>query len=85
MDKQVLLPAQEDKYSMSQKYLIAKSYNTVTGQTLMHRNLSDAKFALNQRALAEDFAQQYAAKLSHRTGQLWTPSVVEYVPGIVKA
>ena len=70
---------------MSTTYLIAKSYNTVTGQTLMHKDLNGARFALSQRKLAEDFADQYAAKLSQRTGDTWTAQVVEYTPGIVRA
>ena len=70
---------------MTQKYLIAKATNQVTGQTVMHKDLSGAKFALNQRKLAEDFADQYAQKLTDRWQQPWTGYVVEYVPGIVKA
>jgi len=68
-----------------QKYLIAKAQNTVTKQTVMHRNLSEAKFTLKQRKLAEDFAEQYAAKLTARTGETWTARVEEYTPGIVSA
>ena len=85
MDKQVLLLLRKDKYSMSQKYLIAKATNQITGVTLMHRNLGESKFALNQRALAVAFAEQYARKLTTRTQQPWTGFVEEYTPGIVKA
>jgi len=85
MDKQVLLLLREDKYSMSQKYLIAKARNEITKQTVMHKDLSGAKFTLQQRKLAQDFAEQYAAKLTNRWQQPWTGYVVEYVPGIVKA
>jgi len=70
---------------MSRKYLIAKAQNTVTKQTVMHRNLSDAKFDLTQRKLAEDFANQYAAKITARTGDTWVGYVEEYTPGIVTA
>ena len=70
---------------MSQKYLIAKAQNTVTTQTVMHKDLSGAKFTLQQRKLAEDFADQYAAKLTSRTQQPWSGFVVEYTPGKVKA
>jgi len=68
-----------------EKFLIAKSYNTVTGQTLMHKDLNGARFPLSQRKLAEDFSRKYAEKLSIRTGDTWTAQVVEYTPGIVKA
>jgi len=70
---------------MSQKYLIAKARNEITKQTVMHKDLSGAKFTLQQRKLAQDFAEQYAAKLTNRWQQPWTGYVVEYVPGIVKA
>ena len=68
-----------------EKFLIAKSYNTVTGQTLMHKDLNGARFPLDQRKLAQDFSDKYAEKLSIRTGQPWTAQLVEYTPGIVKA
>lgn len=68
-----------------EKFLIAKSYNTVTGQTLMHKDLNGARFPLSQRKLAQDFSDKYAEKLSIRTGDTWTAQVVEYTPGIVKA
>ena len=51
----------------------------------MHRNMSEAKFNLKQRRLAEDFAQQYAAKMTERTGQPWTAYLEEYTPGKVTA
>ena len=70
---------------MAQTYLIAKATNQITKQTVMHKDLSGAKFTLQQKALAEDFARQYAQKLSSRTEQPWTGYVVEYTPGIVKA
>ena len=66
---------------MSQKYLIAKARNTITGETVMHRNLGTARFRLDQRRLAEDFARQYALKLTDRFRQPWTPFVEEYTPG----
>tara|TARA_E500000178_G_scaffold294587_1_gene299989 strand:+ start:760 stop:972 length:213 start_codon:yes stop_codon:yes gene_type:complete len=70
---------------MSTTYLIAKSYNTVTGQTLMHKDLNGARFPLDQRKLAQDFSEKYAEKLSIRTGETWTAQLVEYTPGIVRA
>ena len=85
MNKQVLLYVLEDKYSMEQKYLIAKATNTVTKVTVMHKDLNGSKFSIYQRSLAEDFARQYALKLTNRTGDTWTGYVEEYTPGIVKA
>ena len=71
--------------SMENTRLMAKARNEVTKQTLMHRNLGSDNFHPSQRKLAEDFADQYARKLSQRTGELWTGYVEEYVPGIFKA
>jgi hypothetical protein len=68
-----------------EKRLIAKARNETTKQTVMHRNLHSSNFSVSQRKLAEDFADQYAAKLTARTQQPWTGYVEEYVPGIFKA
>jgi hypothetical protein len=70
---------------MAQTYLIAKATNQITKQTVMHKDLNGSKFTLQQRKLAQDFADQYAEKLTDRWQQPWTGYVVEYVPGIVKA
>ena len=67
------------------KRLMAKARNETTKVTLMHRNQYANNFALNQRKLAQDFADQYAAKLSTRTGDTWTGYVEEYTPGTVTA
>ena len=69
---------------MSQKYLIAKATNQITKQTVMHKDLTGAKFTLKQRKLAEDFAEQYAKKLTDRWQQPWTGFVEEYTPGRLK-
>ena len=36
---------------------------------------------MSQKKLAQDFADQYARKLSVRTGDTWTGFVEEYTPG----
>ena len=64
---------------------MAKARNETTKVTLMHRNQHANNFALGQRKLAEDFADQYALKLTERTGDTWTGYVVEYTPGTVSA
>lgn len=68
-----------------QTRLIAKARNETTKLTLQHRNQYSDNFALNQRKIAEDFAEQYAAKLTTRTGEAWTGFVEEYTPGANKA
>lgn len=67
---------------MQTQYLMAKARNTVTGETVMHRNMGTAHFRMDQRRLAEDFARQYAAKLSLRTQQQWLGYVEPYTPGV---
>jgi hypothetical protein len=68
-----------------EKHLIAKARNEVTKVTVMHKDLSGSVFTERHRELGEDFARQYALKLTQRTGQKWTGYLEEYVPGIVKA
>ena len=70
---------------MSQKYLIAKARNEITKVTVMHRDLNGARFTVKQRKLAEDFARQYAEKMTLKTEQPWTGFVEEYTPGTVTA
>jgi hypothetical protein len=69
---------------MENTRLMAMARNEVTKQTLMHRNLGSNNFHPSQRKLAEDFADQYARKLTDRWQQPWTGYVVEYTPGIYK-
>jgi len=63
-------------------YLLPKARNTVTGQTVKTQDLTGARFTLQQRALAEDAAQQLARKMSSRTGEMWYGFVEEYVPTV---
>ena len=62
------------------QYLLVKARNTRTGQTVKTQDLTGTRFALNQRKLAQSMADQTAAKLSARTGDLWQGFVVEYIP-----
>lgn len=62
------------------QYLLVKARNTRTGQTVKTQDLTGTRFALNQRRLAQSMADQTAAKLSARTGDLWQGFVVEYIP-----
>ena len=61
-------------------YLLPKARNTVTGQTIKTQDLTGARFGLNQRKLAQLMADQTAAKMSARTGDLWQGFVEEYLP-----
>jgi hypothetical protein len=62
-------------------YLLPKARNTVTGQTIKTQDLTGTRFALNQRRLAKDMADQ-TAKMSARTGVLWEGYLVEYQPSV---
>ena len=63
-------------------YLLPQARNTVTGQTVKTQDLTGTRFALSQRKLAQSMADQTAAKMSARTGDLWQGIVVEYQPTV---
>lgn len=65
---------------MAQEYLVVKARNLVTGQTVKNQDLTGARLELRQRAIAEDLADQLAAKMTRRTGQTWTGFVETYTP-----
>lgn len=54
--------------------------NTRTGQTVKTQDLTGNRFALNQRFMAEDMAQQLADKMTARSGDTWQGFVTEYTP-----
>jgi hypothetical protein len=66
------------------QYLIAKARNIITGQTVMDQDLTGARLELRQRALAEDQADQLAAKMTRNTGQTWKGFVEVYTPSVRK-
>jgi hypothetical protein len=79
----VLLCCAEDKYAMSETvYLITKARNIITGQTVKQQDLTGTRFTLAQRRLAEDMAQQYAAKMTYQTGETWVGFVEPYTSGV---
>lgn len=65
---------------MNEQYLLPMARNTLTGQTVKTQDLTGTRFALNQRRLAQDMADQTAAKMSARTGESWQGFLVEYRP-----
>jgi len=64
-------------YNIKQ-YLIAKARNILTGQTVMDQDLTGARLELRQRTLAEDQADQLAAKMTRSTGAVWRGFVEVY-------
>lgn len=62
------------------QYLITKARNIVTGQTVKNQDLTGARLELRQRALAEELADQLAAKMTRNTGQTWKGFVEVYTP-----
>ena len=60
------------------QYLIAKARNIITGQTVMDQDLTGVRLELRQRALAEDQADQLAAKMTRSTGAVWRGFVEVY-------
>ena len=65
---------------MSEQYLLPMARNTVTGQTVKTQDLTGTRFQQHQRKLAEDMADQCAAKMTARTGDLWQGYVQVYTP-----
>lgn len=63
-----------------QRYLLPQARNTVTGQKVKTQDLTGARFTLAQRDMAFEVAQQTADKMTARTGDYWTPILVEYTP-----
>jgi hypothetical protein len=60
------------------QYLIAKARNILTGQTVMSQDLTGSRLELRQRSLAEDQADQLAAKMTRSTGTVWRGFVEVY-------
>ena len=69
---------------MTKQYLITKARNIITGQTVMEQDLTGARFELRQRVLAEDQANQLAAKMTRNTGENWQGFVEVYTPSARK-
>lgn len=67
---------------MTERFLLPKARNLVTGQTQKIQDLTGARFRLDQRQLAEEVASQLAQKLSARTRQSWVGFVEEYTPSV---
>lgn len=65
---------------METQYLLPMARNTVTGQTVKTQDLTGQRFALSQRRLAEDMAEQLAEKMQQRTGDPWEGFVTQYLP-----
>jgi hypothetical protein len=66
------------------QYLVTKARNIITGQTVMEQDLTGSRFELRQRALAENQANQLAAKMTRSTGSIWTGFVEVYTPSAKK-
>ena len=60
------------------QYLITKARNILTGQTVMEQDLTGSRFELRQRALAQNQADQLAAKMTRSTGETWQGFVEVY-------
>jgi hypothetical protein len=65
---------------MTQQYLMVKARNLVTGQTVKNQDLTGGRLELRQRAIAEELADQLAAKMASRSGEAWQGFVEVYTP-----
>jgi len=61
-------------------YLLPKAYCPETRQSVKIQDLTGARYALNQRAFAQEAAQRLADNMIARTRRDWVPVVVEYTP-----
>jgi hypothetical protein len=64
------------------QYLVTKARNIVTGQTVKNQDLTGTRLELRQRVLAEDLANQLAAKMTRSTGETWAGFVEVYTPSV---
>lgn len=65
---------------MPQTFLLPKARNSTTGQSIKIQDLTNGRYTLAQRSLAEDRARQLAEDLTRRTGEGWVGYVEEYQP-----
>ena len=63
---------------MTQKYLMPKARNTLTGQTVMEKDLTGRRLELRQRSVAQGQADRLAEKMSRTTSQPWRGFVDVY-------
>jgi len=64
------------------QYLVTKARNLVTGQTVKTQDLTGGRLELRQRVLAEQLADQLAAKMTRNTGDVWQGFVEVYTPSV---
>jgi hypothetical protein len=65
---------------MSEQYLLPMARNTRTGETVKTQDLNGVRYSFSQRVLAESAADQCAAKMTARTGDVWQGFVRAYTP-----
>ena len=56
---------------MTQQYLMPKARNTLTGETVMEKDLTGRRLELRQRVLAQTQAQSLAEKMQRKTAVEW--------------
>jgi hypothetical protein len=65
---------------MTNRYLLPMARNTLTGQSVKNQDLTGARFTLAQRGMAQEIADQLAARMTARTTEQWQGYLVEYTP-----
>lgn len=65
---------------MTGPFLLPKARNLVTGQTVKTQDLTGMRLTPQQRSIAEELAEQLAAKMAARTGDIWQGFVESYTP-----
>ncbi len=62
------------------KYLLPMARNLTTGQTIKMQDLTGHRYTLAQRDIAQERADQLAAKMESRTRNPWVGFLTEYTP-----
>jgi hypothetical protein len=63
---------------MTQQYLMPKARNTLTGETVMEKDLTGGRLELRQRVLAETQSRMLAEKMERKTAEPWRGFVDVY-------
>ena len=66
--------------TMNQTFLLPMARNTRTGQTVKTQDLTGTRYTAAQRAIAQEVADQLAAKMTARTTETWQGFLETYTP-----
>jgi hypothetical protein len=65
---------------MNQTFLLPMARNTRTGETVKTQDLTGTRYTHQQRTIAQEVADQLAAKMTARTAVAWQGFLQTYTP-----